>query len=113
MLDVSYISLEKSLVGLVSENKLYKAFQGAELKYFFQDAFSKTKLLRFANRREIKGQLEKNSISVVEIYFRAFNKMINRDKKCHNVRSSKWIKVFQHSTVQFLLLLTLFKPLNY
>ena len=68
--EVSTISLEKLLVDLVSENKLYEAFQGSELTYIFQEAFSKyafskTKLLRYANRRGIKEQLEKRIASLL------------------------------------------------
>ncbi|MEA5461625.1 DUF6577 family protein [Arcicella sp. LKC2W] len=68
--EVRTISLEKLLVDLVSENKLYEAFQGAELTYIFQEAlskytFSKTKLLRYANRRGIKEQLEKKILSLL------------------------------------------------
>jgi hypothetical protein len=62
------ITLEKLLVDLVRETKLYQAFQGAELSFIFKTAFekyqiNKTKMLRYASRRGVKAQLEKRLLA--------------------------------------------------
>jgi hypothetical protein len=56
-------TLEKILVDLICEPKLYETFQGLELNYIFKEAFekypiNKDKMFRYARRRKRKEKVE-------------------------------------------------------
>ena len=56
-------TIEKILVDLICEPKLYETFQGSELNYIFKEAFqkypiNKDKMFRYARRRKRKDKVE-------------------------------------------------------
>lgn len=62
--NVNTVTLEKILVDLLCDEKLFAAQQGAELERIYRTAFEKytvstTKLLRYASRRSKKEEIEK------------------------------------------------------
>ena len=62
------ITIEKLLVDLISDVKLYETFQGAELAYIIKEAFrkypiNKDKMFRYAKRRR-KGEKMENMIEM-------------------------------------------------
>src|SRR5690606_6492897 len=62
--NVNTVTLEKILVDLLCDEKLFAAQQGAELERIYRTAFEKytvstTKLLRYASRRGKKKEIEK------------------------------------------------------
>ncbi len=74
---IKTITLEKLLVDLISEPKLYESFQGSELNYIFREAFekyliNKDKLLRYASRRRKKDKVE----AFLKICFEEINNVL-------------------------------------
>jgi hypothetical protein len=60
---VRTVTIEKLLVDLICEPKLYETFQGAELNHIFKEAFekypiNKDKMFRYARRRKRKEKVE-------------------------------------------------------
>lgn len=61
--NISTVTLEKILVDLFCDEKLFGTYQGAELERIYRSAFEKytvsnSKLLRYANRRNKKNDIE-------------------------------------------------------
>lgn len=61
---VKTTTLEKMLVDIYCDPVLFSAYQGAEMKQIYQTAFDKyhvseSKMLRYANRRNKKEEVEK------------------------------------------------------
>lgn len=76
--NVPTVTLEKLIVDIYSDKKLFEAFQGSELKYILNNAFKKysinfTRLLHYAKRRSKKEEIKEYLIQKVGLPKTIFN----------------------------------------